>query len=335
MENDKMRKKKLEKLKEEIKKELKKEFQKQELQQNKPVKVLKDPVLNHSKEELVFIQKSFLKIFIFSFVILCVLFVIFLIRPSFGTNESISEEDTKNEVVDEYDPINATLFELKEEKINNKNKYLRFLVDQITFKNYEYYVYDSTYLYSKDELNINEVSSDYLLFLLSKTKRFNEYISEQNLKTKIEVCNASGAIRIKIEDIIEMISTEFNTNLKEYKDFIYTYYVDGEFSTYIKFVYSDGYYVSFCYDTPSNITYNVISNTVLEEAYKEEKSIRILIRAAFITEDNVYADYKLTNVISNNINADVLDYINEADQYEFVFKTIDNYNYYLEKVVKR
>lgn len=324
-----MRKKKLEKLKQEIKKELQHDLEKKQ-SQPKVQKVQKEPVLHHSKEELQDIQKSFLKIFLFAVIVLLIAIIMLLV----GSNSSEKESSVENEeVIEESNPGNENLTTFNEGVIENNNKYLLELLNEIEFNSAEFAIYDSTYLYSRDEFVTSDISEEYLLFMLSKTNEFKEYLQSIDLLTKVEICSKDGNIRIPVEKINELLELKFNVKIDKYSDFIYAHYVDRIFSTYIKFVYSDGYYISRCYDNKESFKYNSVSIQMLKDAEKIGATVKVRLKVAFATKDKIYADYGLQTIISEDIKQDELNYINKANEYEYVFNQKNN-KYYLDKIVK-
>lgn len=329
-----MRKKKVEQLKESIKKELIKEldYQQKEEEKNKkmPQKPIKPPVLYHSKEELESIQKSFLKIFLFAVTFLMGAIILLIINPFHKPEKKLE--------IDSGDPIKEEKRELKlsereDGPIENTNEEALNLFLRMSLNTDEYYNYDSTYLYSKEELLVKDIPRQYLLFLMSKTSDFKDIIKKGGLLTKTELCSKNGTIRIPIEDIQIIMENNFNITLDQYDDFIYSHYINNTFSTFIKFTYSDGYYVSFCEERSNVFNYASIATSVIKEVVKEKDMIHVKAGVAFITKDKVYADYKLQRIISNNVNDDILTYIQEADVYDYVFKGNDS-GYYLDKIIK-
>ena len=327
-----MRRKTLEKIKEDLKKDLKKEMENDAKKEKKVpvVKELKEPV-HHSKEELHEIQKNFLKILIFAGIILFIL-IILILRPNISGKEKTikpQEEEVETNVDTIYDLIEKQA----NGQLDHNNKYILQLFDQLKLLSNEYYFYDSTYLYSKDMLLTSEIPSDYLLFMLSKTVSFKQYILSTKLLTKEEICSDNATIRIPGSDIGDLISKEFNVNIDEYRDFIYTHYVDENFSTYIKFIYSDGYYISSCYEQLGDFPYDTIADMLIEDAYKNDDELRIGVRVVFMDSNYVYGDYQKKRLIAANTSADILQYISNADKYEFVYR-FNGSNYYLESIVR-
>ena len=325
---------KQEKLKDELKKEILKEIKKEqkleEIEKSKVVPPVEKIPVEHTIEDIYEIRKSFLKIFLFS-VIAVFIIIIFLIDP-FGIKDKKTKDKPKEEAKSEQ--VTETLLTKKDGIIENSNKELLKLFYMLEPSSFEYYLYDSTYLYSKEEFLVCDIQKDYMLYLLTKTEDFQKLILNDFGETKSELCIENGHIKIPIETINEMLFSSFIfSNIEEYPDFIYTHYVNGDYSTIVKFVYSDGYYVSFCIENETNINYNSIAKPIIKEAIKKGEYITINAKVAFMTKDKVYADYALTKVISNNSTADVLEYINDADEYQYIFK-LDNNKYKLEKIAK-
>lgn len=101
--------------------------------------------------------------------------------------------------------------------------------------------------------------------------------------TSAEICSKEGNIKIPKEDIETMIYNQYLKDNFEHQDFIYTHYIDYEFSTYIRFVYSDNYYVLFCDVEPQN-KYESVAKSVIKEkdkikakAYFKQKKVFIAI----------------------------------------------------------
>lgn len=325
-----MRKKKLEKIKQELKEEVIKEMNQKTVTEEKKEEYIPTPVLYHSKEELHSIQKSFLYIFLFSSAVLLIVIIILVVNPFSPKKEELKKEPPKEEIIDMK---RLSLKDFKEGVIPNQNQFLLELVDILSFEDVDYYYYDSTYLYSKDELNIKDMDVKYLLFLMTKTKDFQEYIKSTDVLTKTEICKKDGSIRIPKEEVDKILEKNFGILPGVNENFIYHHYIDGVYSTSVLFVYSDNYYVSTCDNLTNEINYEKIAVPVLDSASKEKDEIHIRVKVAFITKNKVYADYLLSHEISNNIYEDKLNYIKRADEYEYVFKE-GKENYYLEKIVK-
>jgi len=327
-----MRKKKEKELKDKLKKEILMELLKEEEKKEKEIaKPVKPPVLHHSKEEIQSIRESFLKVFLFSATVLFIIIVILILDPF--SNKKTKEESNNNGQEEVIEKV-PTLVDREDGIIENSNKEILKMFFLLEPNNYEYYMYDSTYLYSKDELLMKDVPSSYLLYMTSKSDEFNEYIQSQELLTKLEICSKDGNIRIPKEDIDNIFENIYGFSIKEYDDFIYTYYVNGLFSTYIRFIYSDGYYVSRCdVNNEPTMKYNSVAMPVISQATKENEIVKIKSKVSFITKNKVYADYELKNVISDNPNSDMLTYISNASDYEYIYK-LNNNKYYLEKIVK-
>lgn len=324
-------KKKEAKLKEDLKKEILKELQKEkekEQEKNKIVQPVELPPVEHTPEDIYEIRKSFLKIFLFAVAALFIIIIIIINPFDFG------KQKEKEEVVVEEEVIEETLITRKDGVIENSNEELLELFNMVTPNIQEYYLYDSTYLYSKDELLIEEISKDYLLYLLSKTPKFQKMINDDFGQTKAELCVENGYIKIPVEKINELITSNFiASDITEYPEFIYTHYINNEYSANIRFVYSDGYYVSFCKEPNNELKYSSVARPLIKNAIKENGYIKITTKVAFSTSEKVYADYELTKVISDNSNTDILEYINNANEYQYIFKLEDN-RYKFEKVVK-
>lgn len=327
------KKKKEKVLKESIKKEIIKELQKEkelEEEKNKIVEQKELPKIEHTSEDIDAIRKSFLKIFLFSVAVLFIIIVLIIINP-FEKND---KKENNDQQVQEKEEVKDTLLTREDGLIENSNEELLELYFMMIPNTEEYYLYDSTYLYSNDELLVEEINKEYLLYLMTKSREFQNIINEKFGETKAELCIENGHIKIPIEDINELISSLFVLeSINEYPDFYYTNYFNGSYSTTIKFVYSDGYYVSFCQEDNFDLKYNSVAMPIIKEAIKENGYIKINTKVAFSTSEKIYADYKLTNVISDDIGKDILEYINDASEYQYVFKE-ENNKYKLEKIIR-
>lgn len=325
-----MRKKKLEKMKQELKEEVIKEINLKAGTEEKNDKYIPTPVLYHSKEELHSIQKSFLYIFLFSSAVLLIVIIILVVNPFSPKKEELKKEPPKEEIIDMK---RLSLKDFKEGVIPNQNQFLLELVDRFSFEDVDYYYYDSTYLYSKDELNIKDMDINYLLFLMTKTSDFKDYVKSTDFLTKTEICKKDGSIRIPKEEVNKVLLKNFGIIPNVNENFLYHHYIDGNYSTSVLFIYSDNYYVSTCDISNKEINYEKIAVPVLDNAYKKDDEIHIKMEVAFMTRDKVYADYLLSHEISNDIYEDRLNYIKKADGYEYIFKEGEN-NYYLDRIMK-
>ena len=325
------RKKREKEYKEKLKQEIIKELKQEELKQEKTVveQPIQPSTLSRSPEELEQIRKSFLKIFLFSLVVLFVIFIILFLNP-FANKE---EKDNNSNIELPKEESKVTLITKEDGVVENTNAEMLELFYLLVPNTEEYYIYDSTYLYSQDELKPDNIPSEYLLYLMSKSNSFKRVINDTGLLTKLEICNSDNIIRIPVETINNIIYELFDKSSIEYKDFIYTHYIDGVYSTYIEFKYSDGYYVGFCSEKEDNFKYTSIAKPVIQDANKQANVLAIRTKVAFITKDKVYADYSLNKEISNAPNVDMLTYINLADTYVYKYKLINN-KFKLESIVK-
>ena len=326
------KKKKEKEYKEKLKQEIIKELKQEELKQEQKIieQSIKTPVVEHSKEELEDIRKSFLKVFLFSITVLFVIITILILNPFSEKKEKDSDNENESPKVD----TQITLITKEDGIIENTNNEMLNLFNSLVPNIEEYFLYDSTYLYSRDELKVDSISHEYLLYLMSKSDSFKKVIDETGLLTKLEMCSTDNTIRIPVETINTLIYDLFNVNKIEYEDFVYTHYINGTYSTYIEFKYSDGYYVGFCSEKEDNIKYTSIAKPVIQDANKQENVLTIRTKVAFITKDKVYADYSLSKEISNDPTVDMLTYINLADTYEYKYKLINN-KFKLESIVKK
>lgn len=327
-----MRRKKIEKIKEEIKKELLKE-QMQSKEEKQAYVPPKEPVLYHDKDELYAIQRNFLKIFILSISIAFVFVAFLIIRSSFDNSKDKTNSKDNIVVEDNYNASTANLFELKNGEIPLSNAYVANLYSGLYFKEKEYFIDDSAYIYSNDELLISDIPNSYLLFMISKTDEFNQYIKEQGILTSKELCSSMGLIKIPTSELDKISIDKYNRALTSYDDFVYAYYLDGVFSTYIKFTYSDGYYISSCENIQSSLKYPSYARILVDSASKTDDNISINVKVAFWTQSGIYADYKLQKLISSDPDDELTNFIKGASTYEFIYKKGNN-NYYLEKIVK-
>ena len=326
-----MRKKTEKILTEKIKKEILQEILQENKQSENIAKPEKPPVLHHSPEEIQSIRESFLKIFLIAITVAFICIIILLTSPfsnKKNKNNNINNDEQKEKV-----EINQ-LKDLEDGIIPNDNDEILKLFFMVSPRSEEYFYYDSTYLYSKDKLSVEEMSEVYLLYLMSKSTEFSNLITQNELLTKTEICNKDGKIRIADDEIEKIIEERFKKTNIQHQDFIYTYYLENEFSTYIRFVYSDGYYVSVCdVEKSEDLKFKSVAIPTLELAQKEKDYITINVKVPFLTKDKVYSDYKLTNIISDNIDEDILSYVKNADEYVYYYILENNY-YKKKKIVK-
>lgn len=326
-----MRKKTEKILTEKIKKEVLQEILKEDKQSKSIAKPEKLPVLHHSLEEIQSIRESFLKIFLIAITVVFICIIVLLTNPF--SNKKNKNNNTNNDEQKENVEINQ-LKDLEDGIIPNNNDEILKLFFMVSPRSEEYFYYDSTYLYSKDALLVEEMSEAYLLYLMSKTTEFSNLITQKDLLTKTEICNKDGKIRITDDEIEKIIEARFKKTNIQHQDFIYTYYLENEFSTYVRFAYSDGYYVSICdVEESKDLKFKSISLPTLESVEKNKNYITIKAKVPFLTKDNVYSDYKLTNIISENVDIDILSYVKKADEYVYYYILENNY-YKLEKIVK-
>jgi len=331
--------KKINKLKEELKKEILKEIKQEEekkkkAEEKKQKEVIQPVVIENSKEDLEEIRKKFLLIFLLSGGIVFVAIVLLIINPFDKELSSPKESDKKEEVKEVFDPKKAELHEFEDGIIPNDNVYALQLFNLFEFDKYDYYSFDSTYIYKTNVFEIGNMDINYLIFLATKTEDFNQLIQSQSKElTKIELCEKAGIIKFSSTELEDIVKKNFNTNPVLQNDFVYSYYMNNEFSTKVKFKYSDGYYVSNCQTDLGSANDNVKAKPVLKKIEKSGETITITAQVPILANGKVYYDSSLSVVISESDKIDFLEYINSASTYNYVFIN-DNNNYKLDKIVR-
>lgn len=316
--------------KEELIKELRKELNIGEENKEKPEEAPVYVPKEKTEEDLIKIRQSFAIIFI----VATFLGVFYISSFMLSNKKPLKKPKDKTEIkVEEEDLKSIPLKALKDGEIPLVNLELLDLFKQVKYNHEEYFLYDSNFLYRMDigkTLTVSKLSDDYLLFLLSKSNVFNNYINNLDLLTKAEVCLKDGSIRIPRAEIDEMLLENLNVTNINYSDFIFSYYVNKNFITYIKFVYSDDYYVSFCYDQ-KDFNFSSISDVLIDNAVKEKKQITIDIKAVFQFKEKIFSDYNLSNYIGS-VEEEMLNYIKNGSSYRLLYKESKEGNYYLYSI---
>lgn len=318
-------------LKEELMKEIKKELNIEQEKKKVPYQVPVYVPKEKTPDDLKTIKKYFVIVFTVM-VIWSLLFIAYLVYDD-KKEPPLKQTKKEIEIEETIDLRTTSLVNLKEGSIPLNNIELLELYRNLKYNEEEYLIYDSNLLYRLNvgQKNlIDDLEDSYLLFLLSKTSDFKEYIDKLELLTKFELCSKDGNIKIPITEIDKILLNNFNKTDIVYKDFIFSYYVNGSFITYIKFVFSDNYYVSSCYNK-SDFNYNSVSSIVIDDAIKESNEIKLDIKAVFTNQSGVFREYTLNNRIGN-IEEERINYVNSGSTYQLLYKLNENSKYYLYSV---
>ncbi len=293
--------------------------------------------VQRSKQENMDIQKSFYQIMLFSIIAIFAFLIVLFVKPRLVQEDNTNKPSDINidNDVHEVDKKNDPIMLQENGELLNSNIEVVQLFNRISFLEQEKLFYDSTYLFSKEAININDIDDNYLLVLLTKTNTFKEYIAKMGLSSKEEVCGANSIIQIPIIDFDQLTKSVFNRQLVEHKDFTYIYYYDDQFITFLQFKFDGSVYNATCIDNLPKKDYNITVTPVMSQAYKEDNIVKIVVRSVFIDKDgNAYGDFEKRRFLFTNKNIyEQLHYISYADRYEFTYVYNDD-NYYLEQITK-
>ena len=243
--------------------------------------------------------------------------------------EATSGKDNSTETTEEEEEKkDEGLYSLSDGNINIKNEDIQELYERLFIDYNELYIFPSTDLYTK---SITDFSNKDKLFLISKTKKFNDLIDKNNnIYSKEDLCNHNTYIdSTKVEEIAK---ENFNITNLNHTNFIMTFVKDDVFLSYMEFTFSDNGYIGKC------IEYEIqpiekVATSILSTASKEKDYIYLDIKVIFQTKDGIFKDANLTTKISDTFNSEYeLNYYASGSLYRIYYKYNDNKDYFLEKI---
>lgn len=289
------------------------------IDKNAQVKILTD----EEKQEL---RKKLFILLILIVLTLFIMITLFFFEPLKSNNkEKSSEKETDMTQQEEKTDQEKKISELSDGLIVNDNIELNSLIKEIIYQNEEYYDNDTIVLFKNDQTKISSLTDLNKLFLVSKTDDFNNLIKEKN--TINDICNNN--IAIHTSEIQRILTERFNTNVKEYVTFNYSYYDNGNFISNIKFTLKNDNYVGTCYK--SNEKISSIPKQEFVSATKEKNNLYIDVRIVFINATAVYKDPSLKALITNDVNATSDEYMSKGNIYRYLY-TYNNGKYVLQGV---
>lgn len=329
------------KLKKEILKELEEEMKKKE-QKGKKEEIVdtvslfesvqpEPKVVENSPEDLKEIQKKFFKLTIVLVVLIVVFIYLFIYSDYIFGNKKVN--DKKENEVTETEKTDVeeekTLSDLDDGVINISNPELMNLYSMFSNSTYDYFIYDSTFLYKNKIVLSSNLNSVQLLALMTKTPEFNQLISESNLTSEAELCYKDGTIVIEKSKLDNIFLKKFNRTSINFTQFNSAYYINNQFVTYFNFKYSNGNYYSYCFNKKL-VNAKVITQALADKAVKSGDTITIDLKVVFINDKGIYADPLLKNVIktSDESVGEMIDYIVKGSTYQAIFKENGSKEYY-------
>ena len=269
------------------------------------VKVLSD-------EEKIEIRKKLFILLVL--IILALLFMlIILIFDPFKSNKKEESNDKENSPAQ------------KEEVKTDQEKSISELNDGLIINDNLELNNDTLVLFKNDPTKISSLTDLNKLFLIGKTNEFNSLVKEKN--TKNDICNSD--ITIPTSEVQKILTERFNTNVKEYVTFNYSYYDNGNFVSNIKFTLKDNNYIGTCYKSKEKIS--SVTEQEFVSATKEANNLYIDVHAVFINSKGVYKDPNLKTLITNDVKATSNEYMPKGNIYRYIY-TYNNGKYVLQGV---
>ena len=284
------------------------------------VKVLSD-------EEKIEIRKKLFILLVL--IILALLFMlIILIFDPFKSNKKEESNDKENSPAQKEEvktDQEKSISELNDGLIINDNLELNSITKEIIYQKEEYYDNDTLALFKTNQTKISSLTDLNKLFLIGKTNEFNSLVKEKN--TKNDICNSD--ITIPTSEVQKILTERFNTNVKEYVTFNYSYYDNGNFVSNIKFTLKDNNYIGTCYKSKEKIS--SVTEQEFVSATKEANNLYIDVHAVFINSKGVYKDPNLKTLITNDVKATSNEYMPKGNIYRYIY-TYNNGKYVLQGV---
>ena len=285
------------------------------------VKVLTD-------EEKIEVRKKLFVLLVLIILALLFMLVVLIFDPFKSSNKSEESNKKENEPAQKEEvktDQEKKIRELSDGLIGNDNLELNSLIKEIIYQKEEYYDNDTLALFKTDQTKISSLTDLNKLFLVSKTSDFNNLVKEKNIKN--DICNSN--IIISTNEIQNILTEHFNTNVKEYVPFNYTYYDNNNFISNLKFTLKDNNYIGTCYKSQEKISSVVEQQFV--SATKENDNLYIDVRIVFINAKGVYKDPTLKTLITNDVTMTSDDYMSKGNIYRYLY-TYNNDKYVLKGV---
>lgn len=290
--------------------------------------VEQEEVKTLSDEEKIEVRKKLFVLLVLIILALLFMLVMLIFDPFKSNNkkeETPKEENNPTQKEEVKTDQEKSISELNDGLIINDNIELNSITKEIIYQKDEYYDNDTLALFKTNQTKISSLTDLDKLFLVSKTNEFNTLVKEKN--TKNDICNSN--ITISTSEIQKILTERFNTSVKEYVNFNYSYYDNGNFISNIKFTIKDNNYVGTCYKSKEKIS--SVSEQQFVSATKEKNNLYIDVRIVFINSKGVYKDPTLKTLITNDVKATSNDYMPKGNIYRYLY-TYNNGKYVLQGV---
>jgi len=282
----------------------------------------------YDPQELTEIRKKLILLLI-GIIIFGVITVVILINPfKFKSNQKPSDN-----VVNKDDSASDNKDEIPLGEIDIEHSLVSKLNSKISFTTNDFMYIDLFELYRADNLEINNLSNSTKLYLLKRDDAFYELISSDETDEYIKTCDTNG-LEISKEDFDSVIKKVFGSNATiDYEPINYYYYSDDYNSKKLTLTYENEKFVLRCNDYTEETTVTKFVQQNIEKAVKIETGIELYQKVVFINQTGVYKDPDFVELITNDQNAELTDYISNGALYKYTFNQ-DGDNYYLAKIEK-
>lgn len=281
----------------------------------------------YDPNELVEVRKKL--VFLLGGVVLsCMIILFLLISPLFnnknenlGSSTNTENNNNEEETIEENDYIG---------ELDLTDKLILELSNKFSFTTEDFKDIDLFPLYNSESLNASDIPNNIKLYLLKRDTKFMELLVNNGIDDYINTCDSSVIVIDKIK-FDELVSTLFGPNFTiEYTDINYIYYND-DVSKKITLSYIDNKYVVKCneYLVNDNITKYVQQELI--KAIGTESSIELYQKVVFISQQGVFKDPSMQNLITNDKDATFDEYMDKGNTYKYIFTKSED-GYYLSKI---
>lgn len=277
----------------------------------------------YDPKELQEIRKKLMLLLAVLIIFVIIAFIV-LIKPfdfnnKDSNNDSVQEEEKENNNENNQIDINSdTIVEL--------NNLIEFSVND--FKEIDLFS-----LYSDNVLESNNIPNNIKLYMLKRTNVFEDLLDNNGIVEYLDTCSQEGLI-IKKEDFDKVVTSVFGPNTTvQYDKINYMYYRDSSIAKKVTLSYENDNYILRCNEFTNNTVLTKYIQYNLKDVVSSNDSIELYQNVVFINQSGVYKDSNFNELITNDQNAQLNDYISKGVIYKYTFVKNED-NYYLSKIEK-
>lgn len=266
---------------------LKKEYKEHVVEENETIEQEKEKIPMTEDEKKYFKKQVLLLVWII--IIVAAVAVVFMFLPDKKEKDKDKKIPEEIEVVERDEPLPSGDIDVTNKTIQKINKIFNFeTINPLYEKNI-------TKIYGEGTIEIKKLDFQAKMLLITSNEKFHELMKKKNINDY-----EKSTITLTKEELQSVSNKIFNEDIGlNFENFQY-YYKKNDNVVYFN-VTLDG--DKYTFSTTNGKESSIKVYTKLYDAYNLETKVNIQNKVVFVNDNGIYADSKMTKLLSANINS--------------------------------